>query len=137
MKASISLVLAMASILMTLVVNAQQALAQEKNAISIGHTETFQSEILNESRTLEISVPEDYSTSGETYPLAIVLDGGDLFRYPSALLDVLTPNFFPEMVVVGLPNTDRNRDLNVMDGEQTGAANFLAFIENKLAELKR
>jgi pimeloyl-ACP methyl ester carboxylesterase len=45
---------------------------------------------------------------------------------------MLTPNFFPGMVVVGIPNTDRGRDLDVGEGEDTGSANFRLFVEKEL-----
>lgn len=115
-----------------LVSSAAGAPVDDKTPITLGHTEQFYSEILGELRNLEVHLPGGFSESTEPYPLVIVLDGGSLFRYTAAFLDTLTPTFFPEMVVVGLPNTDRSRDLNVMDGEASGAANFRLFLEKEL-----
>jgi len=106
--------------------------AQDKEAITLGHTERFHSKILNETRTLEIHLPEGFSNSEERHPLVIVLDGGDLYRYTVGFLDMLAPNYFPSMVVVGIPNTDRGRDLDVGEGEDTGSASFRLFVEKEL-----
>ncbi len=101
-------------------------------AIELGYTESLYSTVLKEERKLEIGLPYGFKSGKGSYPLVLVLDGGDLFRYVKSYLDVLTPNFFPEMVVVGVPNTNRGRDLDVRNGKMTGAKNFQKFIAKEL-----
>ncbi len=104
----------------------------DDDSISIGHVETFQSKVLGEKRTLEIRLPEGFEDSDQSYPLVVVLDGGSMFRYTVACVEVLTPNFFPEMVIVGLPNTDRGRDLDPTENEGKTTAKFMSFLESEL-----
>jgi len=103
-----------------------------REPITLGHSETFRSAILTEDRRIEISLPIGFETSEETYPLVVVLDGGDLFLSVVASTKVLTPNYFPEMVIVGVPNTNRNRDLDVTGAEGSDSDAFQAFLENEL-----
>jgi predicted alpha/beta superfamily hydrolase len=100
--------------------------------ISIGHTETFRSAILNEDREIEVSLPSGFDTSDRAYPLVVVLDGRDLFSYVVSSTAVLIPNFFPEMVIVGVRNTDRKRDLDVTGADGADPEAFGAFIEKEL-----
>ena len=105
---------------------------ESKEYIRVGHNEKFYSTLLQEERILEVSLPSGFKSGKEIYPLVIVLDGGSLFRYVRSSLDILTPNFFPEMVVIGLPNTDRGRDLDVRQGYRTGADKFRLFLNTEL-----
>lgn len=100
--------------------------------ITIGHIETFRSAILNEDREIEVSLPRDFDSSDREYPLVIVLDGRDLFSYVVSSTAVMTPNFFPEMVIAGVRNTDRNRDLDVTGADGANPEAFGAFIEKEL-----
>lgn len=100
--------------------------------ITIGHTETFRSAILNEDREIEVSLPSGFGTSDRAYPLVVVLDGRDLYSYVVSSTAVLTPNFFPEMVIVGVRNTDRNRDFDVTGADGADPEAFGAFLKNEL-----
>ncbi len=113
--------------------------AQEKDTgqkIIIGEKIRMYSEILGEWRPLEIYLPDDYEISGKPYPVMLVLDGGWAFLYCVSIVDMMSPNYFPRMVVVGLPNTDRSRDLyplyKVNDETEKGTANFLRFMHEEL-----
>ena len=117
---------------------AAPALAEwQDEAISIGVRTSIESEILGETRPLEIRLPEHYDEElDRSYPLLVVLDGGSLFQYMVSIFDMIAPNHLPEMIVVGIPNTNRGRDLNVLDGESTqvaeGALRFMLFLEEEL-----
>jgi predicted alpha/beta superfamily hydrolase len=100
--------------------------------ITIGHTETFRSAVLNEDREIEVSLPSGFGTSDRAYPLVVVLDGRDLYSYVVSSTAALTPNFFPEMVIVGVRNTDRNRDLDVTGADGADPEAFGAFLKNEL-----
>lgn len=69
----------------------------------------FESKILDEKRDLFIILPDDYEKSGSNYPVLYALDGSPFKMasiYPS-----LSNRGTPEMIVVGIGNTDRNRDM--------------------------
>ncbi|NIO49806.1 MAG: hypothetical protein GTN73_10290, partial [Candidatus Aminicenantes bacterium] len=127
-------------ILLVVLVFGQSALpAQEKDTgqkIIIGEKIQMYSEILGEWRPLEIYLPDDYEISDKPYPVMLVLDGGWVFNYCVSIVDMMSPNYFPRMVVVGVPNTDRRRDLHplykINDETEKGTANFLRFMHEEL-----
>lgn len=83
--------------------------------ITIGIKTKLRSEILNEDRTLLISVPESYENSPKTnYPVIYILDGETNFNYLSSVCHYLSREPFgslPAAILVGITNTDRTRDL--------------------------
>ena len=101
-----------------------------------GFEEEIESTILGETRTLEIRLPPGYDEDSRAYPMLLVLDGGDWFSYMATLENGVAPNHLPEMVVVGIPNTDRRRDLDTADeslGEPgAGAERFKRFLHEEL-----
>ncbi|WP_425392069.1 alpha/beta hydrolase [Ekhidna sp.] len=100
--------------------------------------EEVHSEILNESRNLLIHLPTAYDPE-RTYPILYVLDGSSQDFTISRIAEMLSiAEVVPELIIVGIPNTDRNRDLTPhfiledTDGEIYGQADqFLAFIEKE------
>ena len=112
------------------------AASEERDEIVVGFRETITSSILDEMRTLEIYLPDNFADSNEKYPVLIVLDGGWYFRYVISIVDMMSPNYMPRMIVVGLPNTDRRRDLDPSassgPAEVGGADTFLRFLSVEL-----
>jgi predicted alpha/beta superfamily hydrolase len=110
--------------------------ASTPEPIVVGHVEHLWSQVLGEDRPLEIRLPGGYEEETETYPVLVVLDGGSSFSYLASLLDNLAPYHLPEMILVGLPNTHRERDLDPVDasvGEAgEGALRFQGFLEEEL-----
>jgi predicted alpha/beta superfamily hydrolase len=114
----------------------------QDNKIIIGETITLRSDILNESRTLQISLPRGYHNSDERYPVIYVLDGeGQFLQAVGAIRFLDRVNKIAQPIVVGIPNTDRNRDLypptaNPQDLKMIpgrgGAEKFLAFLTDEL-----
>ncbi|GGX32956.1 alpha/beta hydrolase-fold protein [Aquimarina muelleri] len=112
--------------------------------ITIGHTATIHSQILDEDRLLEIYLPKDYDTSNKTYPVMYLLDSFLNFRHAAASAEFLYfDQRIPEIIIVGIRNTHRNRDLTPESpnldpknrerlGNIGGADNFIAFLENEL-----
>ena len=104
--------------------------------IVIGRRVQIHSQVLDEVRTLEIRLPKDYESSEKSYPVLIVLDGGRWFQYCVSLIHMISPNHLPEMIVVGLPNTDRRRDMDPLAGDpsspEKGTQNFLRFLRQEL-----
>ena len=115
-----------------------------QNAITIGETETVHSEILEEDRILEIYLPEGYGESDKTYPVLYLLDSFYNFSHAVGTVEYLQLNrLIPDMIIIGIRNTNRNRDLSpdspelsTEERERMGASgeahNFMAFLEKEL-----
>ncbi|MCP4219574.1 MAG: hypothetical protein GY765_33375 [bacterium] len=105
--------------------------------IAIGKIVSIESKVLKEKRTLHISLPDSYETSGMKYPVLYMLDARGNFRHAAAVVRFLSTNGrIPEMIVVGIQNTDRNRDLTPMPHPTRknygGADNFFKFFNTEL-----
>jgi predicted alpha/beta superfamily hydrolase len=111
---------------------------------------TFHSKILNEDRRLYIQTPANMKPY-EAYPVLYVLDGEALTNMIGGQVQYLSEAYkiIPSMIVVGITNTDRTRDLtpthfnNGPDGKPDTSANafgkssgggekFLQFIRTEL-----
>jgi len=103
-------------------------------AISLGKRESIQSKILGEKREILVSVPKQTKPN---MPLLIVLDGEWTFSNAAVIVNHLTGNGrLPPMVVAGVVNTNRGRDL-MPTFEGAGFADgpsdkFLAFLADEL-----
>lgn len=88
----------------------------EYESIVIGRTITIRSTVLNEDRRINIQLPQSYGTEPDVrYPVLFLLDGGapGPFVYVAGLAGFLAAGSqIPEMIVVGIPNTSRSRDLS-------------------------
>ena len=107
--------------------------SQEVN-IKVGVKDSIQSMVLDENRQLVVSLPSDYQTGDKTYPVLYVLDGNE-----TGLLDAITVTrkLRAEMIIVAIPNTDRDRDMMPLstptyEVKKPGAENFLSFLETEL-----
>ncbi len=117
--------------------------------INIGLKHQLFSKILDEKRTVWIHLPESYNDTinyPEKYPVLYLLDGDWQFHSLVAVQESLTGgyyNYMPEMIIVGVLNTDRSRDLTPSKGKvihngkviyQTsgGADNFMKFLSQEL-----
>jgi len=111
--------------------------AQEEELISIGISKKISSRFLNEERQINIGLPAGYETSKREYPLFIFCDGEeDYFKRTAGMVRHYNYFSIPEMILVGIPNTDRGRDLSPYVWEQIprsgGGGNFLRFITEEL-----
>ncbi|UII81420.1 alpha/beta hydrolase [Flagellimonas sp. CMM7] len=95
---------------------------------------TLLSEHLGENRIIQIHVPKSYNNTDRAYPVLFVLDGEYIFDYAKGIASFLSNDFgfHPEMIVIGIPNTDRNRDLFVDLKPEGAYHNFVSFIEEEL-----
>src|ERR1700712_5453154 len=84
------------------------AYAQKDNRIVIGTADTVYSKILNEKQVVFIHVPQGDKT--QRYPVLYILDGGNHFQSAVAIEEQLS-GVLPDMIVVGITNTVRERDL--------------------------
>src|SRR4051812_32230438 len=128
------------------------AAAQSDNKIVIGKIDSVYSNILNEQRKVWIYTPDMTSgdhDSSRRYPVLYLLDGDAHFPSVAGLVQQLSQangnTIYPEMIIVGIPNTDRTRDLTptpitsdppMMDSNSSktsgGGENFVAFMEKEL-----
>jgi len=123
----------------------------EPNTIRIGKAGTLYSKVLGENRQFLVSLPgsaNDTYFYKRSYPVVYVMDGESHFLSVTAMIKQLSePNgntMFPEMIVVGILNTDRHRDLtpthvaappvmdSIMARSTGGGENFLSFISKEL-----
>lgn len=124
---------------------------QVSNEISIGRVDSIESKILDEQRKLLIHIPEDFyngNTKDISYPVVYLLDGADHFHSLVGTVQQLSSRggntICPKMIVIGIPNTNRTRDLTPDKGKVNpyvdstfiansgGGLNFMSFIENEL-----
>ncbi len=102
---------------------------------------TIESAKVGETRPFWISLPDGYSATGQPYPVLYMLDGE--FNFNSGVIGGLrwaaSLGEIPEFIVVGIPNTDRAKDMfqeevTFSDGSKAGgrADRFLEFIQTEL-----
>lgn len=114
---------------------------QNSKDIFLGKHYKMHSEKINEEREFFVSVPESYNNSDKGYPLLYLMDGENNFstgliggiRFLEMLGEI------PELIIVGVINTDRTRDvfpmkLQFRSGRTGGggADNYLAFFSEEL-----
>ena len=106
------------------------------------------SQVLGEERTILVRTPAGYARDGARFPVLYMTDGDAHIQHTSGTVSFLARNArMPEMIVVGITNTDRTRDLTPTRVEQLpgnpnarfptsgGADKFIKFIETELIPL--
>jgi pimeloyl-ACP methyl ester carboxylesterase len=102
------------------------------------------SRALGERRDVLVALPAGYEGSSQRYPVLWLLDAESHFEMATAVTRFMASSGrLPSMIVVGIPNTQRNRDLTpaAMAGfrapadmrEHGGADRFLAFLVEEVA----
>jgi len=119
----------------------------KKVPFSIGETHTFHSDILKESRTINVYLPASYNSNKKVnYPIIYLLDGSADEDFIHIAGIVQFGNFpwikmLPESIVIGISNVDRNRDFTYpttnekdkKDFPTTGESkDFISFLEKEL-----
>ena len=121
------------------------------NKIIIGSIDSLDSKILNEERKILVHIPNSFYTGlfkNQKYPVVYLLDGESHFTSVVGLIEQLSQlnanTVCPEMIVVGISNTNRTRDLTptldknapFMDSSQAastgGGEVFTQFLEKEL-----
>jgi len=118
----------------------------DSEPLVIGEVLSFQSDVLNEERTLNIFLPESYKQNEKTYPVIYLLDGsisedflhiGGLTQFGAFPWVKLNP----ECIVVGIANVDRMRDFTfpTKNGEDRenyptsgGSEAFISFLKSEV-----
>lgn len=111
-------------------------------------TLTIKSTVLGEDRNILVRTPAEYETSNIKYPVLYMTDGDAHIGHTAGTIDFLNQNGrMSEMIVVGVTNTDRTRDLTpskstnknaageLQSPTSGGADNFLKFFETELIPL--
>ncbi|MBL7959663.1 alpha/beta hydrolase [bacterium] len=112
----------------------------QNNKIVIGETAKIHSKVLNEDRSITVYVPPDYKLTQTKYPVVYLLDGPDHFHHVTGIVRFLAQQgLMPDMVVVGIHNTDRTRDLTPKPDSSDkqlptagGSDQFLQFLTDEL-----
>jgi hypothetical protein len=107
--------------------------------IKVGFQDSTFSTVLNENRKILVNLPKDYNDSDKSYPVIYRLDGDfDLFIETVGAVNrlVYAEELMPEVIVVMIENTNRNRDMMPTQTSffksEPGAEKFKCFIENEL-----
>jgi len=106
---------------------------------------TIKSAVLGEDRTILIRTPAGYERNTVKYPVLYMTDGDAHMGHTASTIEFLTQNGrISDLIVVGIPNTDRTRDLTPAKSTNKNAAgelqfptsggadNFLKFFETEL-----
>ena len=116
---------------------------QTSSVVTLGKNVTIHSNLLDEDRQLYIYLPESYKNSTFQYPVLYLLDAEYEFVPMVGIVEFMSgAGKIPEMIVVGIVNTNRSRDLTPEApnddeskkfwGEIGGAMKFKSFIKNEL-----
>ena len=124
---------------------AQNASAPAGAVIPAGERLTLSSKILAEDRTVFVSLPASYGRGVQRYPVLYMTDAQWNFETMRSSARFLARNrMIPEMIIVGVTNTDRTHDLYATraDFKRDGlvipfpnsgnADRFVEFIEKEL-----
>jgi predicted alpha/beta superfamily hydrolase len=122
---------------------------ESENKIVIGTIDSLHSKILGETRKIWVYVPNSNKIyAKQRYPVVYLLDGDEHFYSVMGIIQQLSEvngnMILPQMILIGITNTDRTRDLTpshvTSDGEidtaflktSGGGEKFTSFIEEEL-----
>ena len=124
-----------------------QDIPEAAGDIPIGKRYVVHSATLGEDRQVLVHLPKAYERTQRRYPVLYVLDGESHFALASSMADFLADNHrIPELIVVSIPNTRRDRDLSPPSSAPApktgggrsqpdasgGAERFLSFLADEL-----
>jgi hypothetical protein len=105
----------------------------------------LKSDVLGEDRTILVRTPAGYDAGNQRYPVLYMTDGDAHIGHTGATVEFLSRNGrMSELILVGISNTDRTRDLSPTHVKTTnpdgrlqmptsgGGDKFLKFIETEL-----
>lgn len=139
-------------VILFLLMFASFGFAQNRNDIQIGTIDSISSKVLNEERKIWVHLPRSAQNTGfakQKYPVVYLLDGDAHFSSVVGIIEQLSEingnTICPEMIVVGITNTNRNRDLTPthssidlpfvpkgLSEQSGGGEKFVEFIEKEL-----
>ena len=81
----------------------------------------LESKVLAETRTILVRTPASYAGGARAYPVLYMTDGDRQIGHTAAVVDFLArEGRMPEVIIVGINNTDRTRDLTPTKVETMG-----------------
>jgi predicted alpha/beta superfamily hydrolase len=90
----------------------QPSTAQSGTPVEIARSFTLDSRVLAEQRTIDVTLPRNYASTTDRYPVLVVLDGEFEHEIAAAIARFYAASSqLPPMIVVGVRNTNRNRDM--------------------------
>src|SRR5215470_12538246 len=107
---------------------------------------TLHSNTLNEDRVVWIRTPQNYEKTQGPFPVLYLVDGPTYINLVASTMDILALNDrMPPLVIVGIANTDRTRDMTASHADEKnpdgtvhadptsgGADHFVDFIQKEL-----
>ncbi|WP_179377224.1 alpha/beta hydrolase [Winogradskyella wichelsiae] len=119
--------------------------SQYNDPIPLHDSFKITSKLLKETRVINVWTPPNYKTSNDSLPVLYMPDGGvvneDFPHIANTISKLVENKSIPPIILVGIANTDRRRDLSgfskVKDDAQycpltDGAKDFRAFISDEL-----
>ncbi len=119
---------------------------QNKDSIPNHDNFTIASNLVNETRVINVWTPPIYKESTEGFPVLYMPDGGIKEDFPhiaNTIAKLVKNKSIPPIILVGIENTERRRDLTgfseTIDDKKyaplsDGAKNFRAFIKDELMQ---
>jgi predicted alpha/beta superfamily hydrolase len=121
-------------------------LAAQNIAPPIPQKLTIHSNILNEGRVVWVRTPQNYEKTKGPFPVLYLVDGPSHINLVASTMDFLAlGDRMPPLVIVGIANTDRTRDMTPSHADEKnadgtvhadptsgGADHFVDFIQNEL-----
>ena len=118
---------------------------QQKDPIPVHDEFTIASKIVGETRMINVWTPPEYQSSTDSLPVMYMADGGivdeDFPHIANTLADLIKSKAIPPMILVGIANTQRRRDLTGPTSVEKdkeiapvvgGSEKFRAFIKDEL-----
>lgn len=130
--------------LFTCIVSCKNNLPTYNDPIPKHDTFTINSKNVNETRTINVWVPDNYSTSTDSLMVMYMPDGGTKEDFPhiaNTLAELIQSNKITPVILVGIENTQRRRDLTgkteVEEDKKIapivgGSTEFRAFLKDEL-----
>ena len=119
--------------------------SQQKDPIPTHDEFTIESKQVGETRNINVWTPPDYKSNIDSLPVMYMADGGiideDFPHIANTLAELIKSKSIPPMILVGIANTQRRRDLSgpteiAKDKEIApivgGSEKFRAFIKEEL-----
>ncbi|WP_396171796.1 alpha/beta hydrolase [Flavobacterium sp.] len=119
--------------------------SQKKDRIPVHDEFTIESKLVGETRTINVWMPSEYKTNTDSLPVMYMADGGiideDFPHIANTMAELIKSKSIPPMILVGITNTQRRRDLTGPTDIETdkeiapivgGSEKFRAFIKEEL-----
>lgn len=112
--------------------------SQTSKVLEIGKVDSLYSKVLEEERIISVYLPDNYNPLVK-YPVAYIFDSESFFHFYTGVSTFLANNsIIPNMIVVGITNTVRSRDLTLPPDSSSnynpngGGEKFISFLEKEL-----